>query len=116
MRNTTTYVYDAMNQLIAEYGTPTDYGTKYISVDHLGSTRLVTDVDQNQEICYDYLPFGEQIASGTDGRSGCYASTGTPLTQKFTGKERDAESGLDCFGARYFSGAQGKVHQPGRAL
>jgi RHS repeat-associated protein len=26
----------------------------------------------------------------------------------FTGKERDAETGLDYFGARYFSGAQGR--------
>ena len=71
---TTTYVYDAMGQLIADYGNPTapDSGTKYISVDHLGSTRLVTDTSSptpNQEICYDYLPFGEQIPSGTDGRT-----------------------------------------------
>jgi RHS repeat-associated protein len=29
------------------------------------------------------------------------------LTQ-FTGKERDAESGLDYFGARYFVAAQGR--------
>ena len=28
--------------------------------------------------------------------------------QKFTGKERDAETGLDYFGARYYSGAQGR--------
>lgn len=28
--------------------------------------------------------------------------------QKFTGKERDSETGLDYFGARYFSGAQGR--------
>ena len=28
--------------------------------------------------------------------------------QKFTGKERDTESGLDYFGARYFSGAGGR--------
>ena len=27
---------------------------------------------------------------------------------RFSGKERDAESGLDYFGARYFSGAQGR--------
>jgi len=33
-------------------------------------------------------------------------------TQKFTGKERDAESGLDYFGARYFSGAQGRFVSP----
>jgi RHS repeat-associated protein len=30
----------------------------------------------------------------------------------FTGKERDAESGLDYFGARYFSGAQGRWTSP----
>ena len=29
-----------------------------------------------------------------------------------TGKERDAESGLDYFGARYFSGAQGRFTSP----
>ncbi len=30
----------------------------------------------------------------------------------FTGKERDAETGLDYFGARYFSGAQGRWTSP----
>jgi RHS repeat-associated protein len=30
------------------------------------------------------------------------------VTQKFTGKERDGESGLDHFDARYFSAAQGR--------
>ena len=29
-----------------------------------------------------------------------------------SGKERDAESGLDFFGARYFSGAQGRFTSP----
>jgi len=32
--------------------------------------------------------------------------------QKFTGKERDTESGLDYFGARYFSAAQGRFTSP----
>jgi RHS repeat-associated protein len=31
---------------------------------------------------------------------------------EFTGKERDAETGLDFFGARYFSGAQGRFTSP----
>ncbi|MEO8660108.1 MAG: RHS repeat-associated core domain-containing protein, partial [Bryobacteraceae bacterium] len=31
---------------------------------------------------------------------------------EFTGKERDAETGLDYFGARYFSGAQGRFTTP----
>src|ERR1700678_2706783 len=104
----TTYVYDAMGLLVAEYGTPSaaDTGTKYVSVDHLGSTRLVTDTMQNQEICYDFLPFGELIPTGTDGRSGCYGSTATPLTQKFTGMERDPETNNDFFQARYMSAFQ----------
>lgn len=34
------------------------------------------------------------------------------MTQQFTGKERDAETGLDYFGARYFSGAQGRFTSP----
>ena len=32
--------------------------------------------------------------------------------QQFTGKERDSETGLDFFGARYFSGAQGRFTSP----
>ncbi len=31
---------------------------------------------------------------------------------RFTGKERDSETGLDYFGARYFSGAQGRFASP----
>ena len=31
---------------------------------------------------------------------------------EFTGKERDSETGLDYFGARYFSGAQGRFTSP----
>lgn len=111
----TTYVYDAAGLLVAEYGTPSapDSGTKYVSVDHLGSTRLVTDAAQNQEICYDYLPFGELIPTGTDGRSGgCYGSTATPLTQKFTGMERDQETNNDFFQARYMSAPQMRFTSP----
>ena len=32
--------------------------------------------------------------------------------EQFTGKERDSERGLDYFGARYFSGAQGRFTSP----
>lgn len=32
--------------------------------------------------------------------------------ERFTGKERDAETGLDYFGARYFSAAQGRFAGP----
>ena len=42
------------------------------------------------------------------GVSGYTPSRTDGPTQKFTGKERDAESGLDYFGARYFGGAAGR--------
>jgi RHS repeat-associated protein len=114
---TTVYVYDAGGELAAEYGSSASVsGTEYLTADALGSTRLVTDANGAAVRCYDYLPFGEEIASGTAGRSGpCfapYSSSPDIVSQKFTGKERDAETGLDYFGARYFSGAQGRFTSP----
>ncbi len=42
-----------------------------------------------------------------------HASAGTtPNFQQFTGKERDAESGLDYFGARYYGSALGRFTSP----
>ena len=110
---TTVYVYDAQGQVAAEYGPSTDTGRDYLHADHLGSTRLVTDATGAVKHCYDYYPFGEDIAAGTNGRPSCYASGVYPagpdaLSQKFTSKERDAETGLDYFGARYMSSAQGR--------
>jgi RHS repeat-associated protein len=116
---TTVYVYDPMGNLAQEYGPSSSGGTEYPSVDALGSTRLVTDSGGNATKCYDYLPFGEEISAGTAGRSSsCYGSITYPisspdvLSEKFTGKERDAESGLDWFDTRYFSGAQGRFTSP----
>jgi hypothetical protein len=42
---TTLFVYNAAGQLVVEYvsGAPTGGGTSYITADHLGSTRVVTD-------------------------------------------------------------------------
>jgi RHS repeat-associated protein len=40
-----------------------------------------------------------------------YAAT-DKFKPRFTGKERDAESGLDHFGARYFAAAQGRCTSP----
>jgi RHS repeat-associated protein len=104
---------------------PEATGTVYLTGDHLGSTRLVTSAANtlvngvspgaagSVVRCYDYMPFGEDIESGVGSRGSCYPSglyPATPdvLSVKFTGKERDAESGLDFFGARYTSSAQGR--------
>jgi RHS repeat-associated protein len=41
-----------------------------------------------------------------------YPSSPDVLSEKFTSKERDAETGLDYFGFRYFSSAQGRWTGP----
>jgi RHS repeat-associated protein len=41
-----------------------------------------------------------------------FISAASNLTSQFTGKERDAETGLDFFLARYYSGAQGRFMTP----
>ena len=113
----TVYVYDAQNQLAAEYASTLAASlpcqTCYPSVDHLGSTRLLTDGGANVIARHDYLPFGEEIAAGTAGR---LAPWGAPdgVNQKFTGKVRDGDTvpNLDYFGARYYSGALGRWTSP----
>jgi RHS repeat-associated protein len=80
-------------QLLAEMKNSTTY---FVHNDHLGSARLLTAMNQSAYDSLDYLPFGEQIA-GASGTS-----------HKFTGKERDAESTLDNFGARYYGSNLGR--------
>ena len=50
------------------------------------------------------LPFGDGLA--------CTGSTTTPTEHHFTGKERDAESGNDYFGARYYGSSMGRFLSP----
>jgi RHS repeat-associated protein len=113
---TTVFVYNAGGQLIAEY-TSVDpvstNGLSYLTSDHLGSTRLVTDINGYVKARHDYLPFGEELPSNVGSRSsvdGYGAVDG--VRQKFTQKERDNESGLDYFDARYYSSAQGRFTSP----
>jgi RHS repeat-associated protein len=115
--STTVYVYDGQGQLAAEYATQASQSpcgaTCYMTADHLGSTRMLTDAAGNVVSLHDYLPFGEEIEAGTGARSNAYyppdpLAINDGTTEKFTGKERDQETGLDYFGARYLSAAQGR--------
>jgi len=119
--NTTDYLYDLSGNIFSTFGPGCQAGcwtagavylngrffaqyynqtTYFVHADHLGSTRVLTGMDQSVCDSLDYLPFGEQIAGGS-----C-----TDL--KFTGKERDGESGLDNFGARYDSSSLGRFMSP----
>jgi RHS repeat-associated protein len=118
----TVFVYDPFGNLAQEYGTPTDSGTKFFTTDGLGSTRLITDNSGSATWTYDYLPFGDELQQSTNGRtastypSGSYPHPPSGPGLEFTSKERDAETGLDFFGARYFSSAQGRFTSPDKPL
>jgi RHS repeat-associated protein len=97
--NFTAYYIPFAGQLLAQYKNST---TQFIHKDHLGSTRLVTGMTNPSTPVdtLDFLPFGEQLAGDT------------ATTHKFTGKERDSESGLDNFGARFDSSTLGRFMSP----
>ena len=63
----------------------------------LGSVRAVTNASGAVVRTHDYRPFGE----------GENPTAGTDPT-RFTGKERDTESGFDYFGARYYASRSGR--------
>jgi len=71
---------------------------RYYFRDHLGSTRVIARPDGGK--CYDadYYPFGGERV---------YLNA-CPDNYKFTGKERDPESGLDYFLARHYASNLGR--------
>jgi RHS repeat-associated protein len=76
---------------------------KYYIADNLGSTALVTDSLGNILNESLFFPYGvERVIQQND----------TANNYKFTGKERDAETGLDDFGARYYVSNLGRFMSP----
>jgi RHS repeat-associated protein len=74
---------------------------EYYFADHLGSARIVTSASGSSLETCTYFPFGG---------SNCIPSSVNNYL--FTGKERDSESGLDDFGARYFTSQYGRFMSP----
>ena len=91
----------ANGMLIATYDT---LGLHFYLNDALGSRRAQTDSAGFPEQICQSLPFGDQLY--------CTGSLTNPTEHHFTGKERDAESGLDNFGARYMSSNMGRFSSP----
>jgi RHS repeat-associated protein len=112
---TTTYVYDAGGNLAAEYSSqpPTmPCQTCYLTTDHLGSTRVITDQNGNAVSRHDFLPFGEELVTSNRTAALDYGVTDNVM-HRYTGQQRDLEGpGLDFFHARYFQGAQGRFASP----
>lgn len=79
----------------------------YYFADHLGTSRTMAQVLSGQTtagLCYDadFYPFGGERT---------YTNT-CPQNYKYTAKERDTESGLDNFGARYSASSLGRFMSP----
>ncbi|MBL8151503.1 MAG: hypothetical protein JNN15_16380, partial [Blastocatellia bacterium] len=84
----------------------------YLTEDHLGSPRLITDNTGTVISRRDFYPYGEQI-SGLGGRSQIPSyNLNHSLKQKFTGYERDDETGLDFAQARYYAFNLGRFTSP----
>ena len=79
---------------------------EFYHLDGLGSVRAVTDMSGAVVERHDYLPFGEEWCAGPP--SGVCGSVTAGQPKRFTGKERDAETGLDYFGARYYGSKIGR--------
>lgn len=111
---TTIFVYDAKGDQIAEYSTIVasveDAKVNYLTNDSLGSPRINTDRDGNVTARHDYHPFGEEILTGPRFEYPDYR--GDTVRKQFSSKERDGETGLDFFEARYYSSKLGRFVSP----
>lgn len=76
----------------------------YYFADHLGTSRVLVQSGQTAP-CYDadFYPFGGERSPITNI---------CPQNYKFTGKERDTETALDDFGARYYGSSMGRFLSP----
>jgi RHS repeat-associated protein len=115
---TTIFVYDASGQLAAEYTinvpAPTNPTISYTTEDALGSPRVITNSFGEVKSRRDFLPFGEELYAGIANRNSNqkYSSNSDDTRQKFTGYQRDSETGLDFAQSRYYSPMQGRFTSP----
>ena len=90
------YAYDYLAKCINTYSkTLNQEKTFFTHSDHLGSASWITYSGGYPVQYIHYAPYGELIAN-----QNAYGSS-YDERYKFTGKERDAESGYDYYGARY---------------
>jgi RHS repeat-associated protein len=110
-QNEVIFVYNASGQLIAEYSNevPEDPKVNYLTADHLGSPRIITDAAGTVVSRHDYRAFGDEIMAGTASRTTAQGyGSDDEVRQQYTGYERDTESGLDFAQARYYNSKHGR--------
>jgi len=86
----------------------------WLVADQLGTPRMVVNKSGSLASVkrHDYLPFGEELYAGVGGRTTTQGYTGDSVRQKFTGYERDNETGLDYAKARHLGSMTGRFVSP----
>lgn len=101
---------------IQAFGTSAgDEKLQWLVADQIGTPRMIFDQTGNLANIkrHDYLPFGEELFAGVGGRNVAQGyGIGDGVRQQFTEKERDVETWLDYFSARYYSSTQGRFTGP----
>jgi RHS repeat-associated protein len=77
---------------------------------------MITDSSGNVAQRQDFLPYGETVlvSAGSPRQSITGYGQDVGVRQQFTGKLHDDETGLEFFGSRYLSTAQGRFMSPDR--
>jgi hypothetical protein len=125
-------VYDAFGQVVAEYVgglLARDYiyrggqviatveagavGVRYVMSDLQGSARVTMDASGGILARHDYLPFGEEIQSGTGSRTTAQGyGAADERKQKYALLERDPETGQDHASWRKYENTSGRWTTP----
>ncbi len=104
------HIQELRDRVLAQWNTgPGTVDIRWLVTDQLGTPRMI--FDRTGALAnvsrHDYLPFGEEVPSNFRAGISGYG-TGDGTRQKFTQNERDNETGLDFFEARYYSSTQGR--------
>jgi RHS repeat-associated protein len=110
---TVVYVYSS-SKLIAEYSSatpPANPTTNYTATDLLGSPRVITNSSGTVTSRRDFMPFGEELFADGQNRTvgDHYSQSGQDSVRKrFTGYEKDMETGFDFAEARMYDNRYGR--------
>jgi len=95
----------ASGQLLATYDQEGFQQLLHFNIgDSLGTKRIQTTATGTVETTCQSLPYGDDFSCTGEGKDS--------TEHQFTGKERDTESGLDYFGARYYGSNLGRFTIP----
>ncbi len=106
---TTVFVYDGAGRLVAEYSAALaqTQQVSYLTTDHLGSPRLITNEVGAVTKRQDFGAFGDETLTAARASALGYTTT-DELRQDYTGYQKDNESGLEYAQARYYNTAHGR--------